>query len=239
MTLRINLWSGPRNVSTALMYAFRQRSDTVVWDEPMYGHYLASSGVPHPGRDEILAAVATDPAEILSGMLHAEPVDKVHFFKNMAHHVEGFPDAVLDDFSAVILIRDPADMLPSLHRGLGYVPELFDTGFPSQIGILEHERAAGRSPVVVDARTLQNRPEATLGALCERLGLTFEPAMLRWPAGPKPEDGIWARHWYHRLHTTTRFEPYRSKREPIPDELLPLLDAAAPLYEELAALAIG
>ena len=236
--MRLSMWSGPRNVSTALMYAFRQRPDTEVLDEPLYGHYLRTSGADHPGRDEILAAMETDGERVVREVLLASPTSApVQFFKNMAHHLRGLDRGFLDQMTHLLLTRDPREMLPSLAQHLPD-PTLADTGFEEQIELLEHEKRAGRPPVVLDARELLLDPEGVLREACHRLGLTFEPAMLRWSPGPRPEDGVWAQYWYESVHASTGFAPYRPKTDPFPDYLEPLLDVCLPYYERLSAHAI-
>ncbi len=238
MTRLINMWSGPRNVSTAMMYSWRERGDTSVWDEPMYGHYLVVTGVDHPGRDEILAHVLTDADEILAEMEFGIVPTPIRFFKNMAHHLIGFDPAVVDRFDNFLLTRDPRDMLPSLAKGLGRAPVMRDTGFDVQVEIVERDLARGRTPIVVDSRTLLDHPQSVLTRLCERLEIPWDPAMLAWDSGPKPEDGIWGPHWYDRLHQTTGFEPYAPKTDPFPEDLEELYAACAPLYRRLTEYAI-
>lgn len=232
------MWSGPRNVSTALMYSFRQRSDTEVIDEPLYGHYLAVSGAEHPGRREVLEAMPTDGERVVSEVLLAPCREApVRFFKNMAHHLRGLDRGFLDRMTHLLLTRDPAEMLPSLARHLPE-PGLEDTGYPEQVELLDRLERTGREPVVIDARELLLDPGAVLEVACRRLGLAWEPRMLRWPAGPVPEDGVWASHWYASVHESTGFEPYRPKSEPVPEPLEPLLASCRPLYERLASRAI-
>ncbi len=205
------MWSGPRNVSTALMYAFRQRPDTEVVDEPLYGHYLKTTGAEHPGRAEVLAAMDCDGARVVRQVLLAPCRAKpVRFFKNMAHHLRGLERGFLDRMTNILLTRDPRAMLPSLARQLPD-PTLADTGLAEQVELLRHVRAGGGPVVVLDARELLLDPEHVLRQACERLGLPFEPAMLRWPAGPKPEDGVWAEHWYDNARASTGFQPYRPR----------------------------
>ena len=236
--IRLSMWSGPRNVSTALMYAFRQRSDTEVVDEPLYGHYLRTSGLDHPGRREVMAAMDVDGARVVHEvLLESRTSTPVRFFKNMAHHLRGLDRGFLDGLTNGLLTRDPREMLPSLARQLPH-PTLADTGFAEQVELLEREEEAGRPPLVLDARELLLDPEGVLSEACRRLGLAFEPAMLRWPPGPKPEDGAWAPYWYAGVHASTGFAPYRPQREPFPEPLRPLLDACLPHYERLYAYAI-
>lgn len=235
----INMWSGPRNVSTAMMYSWRQRSDTTVWDEPMYGHYLVVSGADHPGRDRILAAVPTDRDAIVHQMLFGSAPTPIRFYKNMAHHLLGFDWDIVDRMESLLLIRDPRDVLPSLAAGLGRAPTMVDAGFEVQLRILDRILAAGGIPIVVDSRELLTRPEAVLREQCARLDLPFEPAMLSWPAGPKPEDGIWAPDWYRRVHRTTGFEPPRIGHAPLPPGLEALLAECRDCYRRLREHAIG
>ncbi len=238
MTRRINMWSGPRNVSTAMMYSWRQRSDTAVWDEPMYGHYLARTGIDHPGRETILEAVLTDREEILEAMLRRPTPRPVWFFKNMAHHLAGFDLDVVDQLDNFLLTRDPREMLPSLAAGLGRAPVMADTGFDIQVAIVDRLETGGIDPIVVDSRELLTDPRSVLSQLCVRLGLPFEEAMLSWPPGPKPEDGVWAPDWYGRLHETTGFLPYRPKTAPFPEELEPIYAECRPHYDRLYELAV-
>jgi hypothetical protein len=235
---RINMWSGPRNVSSAMMYSWRQRSDTAVWDEPMYGHYLAVTGIDHPGRDAITAAVPTDRGEILDAMLRHPCPRPVWFFKNMAHHLVGFDIEVIDGLDNFLLTRDPREMLPSLATGLGRVPVIEDTGYDRQVAIVDRLIATDRVPIVVESRELLTDPPAVLSRLCGALGLEFQPAMLSWPPGPKPEDGVWAADWYQRLHKTTGFVPYRPKTDRFPSELEPIYRECLPHYELLVSYAL-
>lgn len=243
--LRIHVWSGPRNVSTALMYSFAQRSDTRVVDEPLYGHYLRVSGVAHPGAEEVMAAMETDGRRVVREVLLGRPAGaaRVLFFKQMAHHLyAGTDDDSLDrDFLAgaihVLLVRDPEEMLPSLVHQLPD-PNLRDTALALQTRLLDELLELGQEPPVLDAKQLLLDPEGVLAELCRRLGLAFEEGMLAWPAGPRPEDGVWAPHWYHNVHRSTGFAPYRPKTAPFPERLRPLLEECRPHYQALRARAI-
>jgi Sulfotransferase domain len=236
--LRLSVWSGPRNVSTALMYSFRQRTDTVVVDEPLYGHYLKSTGADHPGATEVMEAMDQSGERVVREVILGPCERPVHFFKNMAHHLPGLDPAFLDSVTNVLLIRDPTEMLPSLTRQLPS-PTLRDTGLREQAGILDSILARGEEPMVIDARELLLDPPGVLRRTCSRLGIPFEEAMLSWPAGPKPEDGVWARHWYHNVHASTGFAPYRPYSESFPQHLKPLLEECLPLYERMRDYAIG
>jgi len=235
--IKLSVWSGPRNVSTALMYAFRQRPDTVVVDEPLYGHYLRVTAADHPGDDEVLAAMDTDGERVVREVLLAPCERPVHFFKNMAHHLTNLDRTFLGGLTNVLLARDPAEMLPSLARQLPK-PTLRDTGLLQQAEILDHVLGKGEQPVVLDARDLLLDLRGVLREACDRLGIPFYEGMLRWPAGPKPEDGVWAKHWYANVHASTGFSPYKPKDDAFPEDLLPLLEECRPLYERLRRYAI-
>jgi len=235
--LRLSVWSGPRNVSTALMYSFRQRSDTVVVDEPLYGHYLQTTGAGHPGIREVLDTMDDDGERVVREVILGPCERPIHFFKNMAHHLPGLDPGFLDNITNVLLIRDPSEMLPSLASQLNS-PTLRDTGLREQNVILDSILARGEKPTVLDARELLLDPPGVLRRACAGLGVPFEAAMLSWPAGPKPEDGVWARYWYHNVHASTGFAPYQPYTEPFPDRLKPLLQECLPIYERLQEYAI-
>lgn len=235
--LRICLWSGPRNLSTAVMYAFRQRSDTSVVDEPLYAHYLAATGVEHPAVQDVISAQDSDGSHVVETVVLGPSPTPVRFFKHMAHHLVdldlGFTDAVEN----ILLTRDPVEMLPSLVQQVPN-PTLEGTSLPMQVRLLDRILASGRDPTVLDSRLLLLDPPGVLEKVCERLGIPFDLAMLSWPAGPKPEDGVWAAHWYHQVHRSTGFEPYRRKDGPMPAHLVDLLTQCLPLYRRLAEHAI-
>lgn len=237
MTLRVNVWSGPRNVSTALMYSFAQRPDTQVVDEPLYAHYLRVTGIEHPGRDEVLAAQDGDGERVVRELILAEHRRPVVFFKQMAHHLVELDRGFLLQCANVLLIRDPAEVLTSLVRQLPQ-PRLADLGLALQLEVVDALSAAGQEPPVLDAKELLLDPEGVLRRLCERLGIAFSPRMLSWPAGPRPEDGVWAKYWYQGLHRSTGFAPYRPKDEPPPPHVLPVLEEARPFYDALYARAL-
>ena len=219
------------------MYSFRQRQDTRVVDEPLYGHYLRVSGVAHPGRNDVLNAMDQEGERVVREIILG-PCDRpVLFLKNMAHHLRDLELDFLDRVQIILLTRDPVYMLPSLAKHYPN-PTLADTGFTQQIELLEHELYKGKTPLVLDAREVLVNPRIVLAKACHRLGLTFAEAMLSWPVGPKPEDGVWARYWYDEVHRSTGFTSYRQQNRRFPENLLPLLSQAKPLYNRLAGYAI-
>lgn len=234
---RICLWAGPRNVSTALMYAFARRSDAFVIDEPLYAHYLRVSGADHPGREDVLRAQDSDGAVVVRDLILADHDRPVVFMKQMAHHLIDLDLDFLRSTTNVLLIRDPAEALPSLARQIPR-PELADTGMAMQERLLRDLADEGKTVPVLDAREVLLDPAGVLQTLCERIRIPFERSMLSWPAGARPEDGVWAPHWYGNVHRSTGFAPYRRKTEPFPEELRLVLDECRPIYDRLYAEAI-
>ena len=233
----ICLWSGPRNVSTALMYSFAQRSDIRVIDEPLYGHYLRVSGAVHPGGDEVMAAMNCDGDAVMRTLrAEAKSDPKRLFIKHMAHHLVELDLGFLKQTSNIFLIRDPREMLPSLTIQVPHA-QLDDTGLKRQWELFEELRLAGQDPAILDSRELLLDPAGVLRQLCDHLNLEFDDAMLSWPAEARPEDGVWAPHWYHAVHQSTGFAPYTAK-EGFPEQLQPLLDDCKPWYDKLFEHAI-
>lgn len=237
-TVRINLWSGPRNISTATMYAFAQRQDTTVFDEPLYAHYLSKSPAYnyHPGAAEVLATQENDGEKVVKMMMgeHATPVV---FFKHMAHHLHQLDWTFMDDCLNVILTRNPVEMLPSYNEQVE-TPSLYDVGYESQLKVLNYLQEKGRDVVVLDAKQVLLNPRNVLQQLCERLDIPFDEAMLSWEAGAIPEDGCWAKYWYKNVHRSTGFAAYKPKTKPFPERLKPLLAECQPYYEQLEKLAL-
>ncbi|GAB4433373.1 MAG: branched chain amino acid aminotransferase [Anaerolineae bacterium] len=231
--VRISLWTGPRNVSTALMYSFAQRADTRVFDEPHYGHYLRVTGLDHPVAAEVMTAMECDGDRVTATVILADHDRPVSFFKNMTHHMLELDLGFLEQTVNVLLTRDPVEMLPSLARGLGRPPTQQDTGYRAQAELLQRLLALGQTPPVLESRELLLDPPGVLSQLCRRIGIPFDEAMLGWPPGPKPYDGVWASHWYHNVHQSTGFDPYRPKTTPFPNHLRPLLEECQGYYDQL------
>lgn len=231
------MWSGPRNISTALMRSWGNRSDTVVVDEPLYAHYLNVTGLDHPGRDEVIASQPTDWRVVVDALIGPVPGGKaIYYQKHMTHHLLPKIDrGWLDHVTNAFLIRHPRAMLISLSKVLAR-PRIEDTGLPQQVEIFERVRErTGQVPPVIDSRDVLEDPKATLGLLCDRLDVPFEDAMLSWPAGARETDGVWARHWYANVEKTTGFEPYTPRDEPVPDLVADLLERCESLYHQMHA----
>lgn len=238
--VRISLWSGPRNISTALMYSFAQRPDTQVFDEPLYGHYLSRTPARdyHPGAEAVIQSMDCNGERVVGAVLLGRHQRPLLFFKNMTHHLVDLKWDFLRRLSNVILTRDPRDMLPS-YAAVVEVPTLSDTGYAAQVKLLRYLKDEGQAPVVLESSRLLENPRAVLQELCRRVGIAFFPQMLSWPPGPRPEDGVWAPYWYGGVHRSSGFAPYRPKSEPFPERLKPLLEECLPYYEVLSREAIS
>lgn len=228
----IHLISGPRNISTALMYAFAQRPDTTVLDEPFYGFYLQHTGLPHPGREEIINAMERDPEKIFRIIRQSEKKKGHVFVKNMGHHLQGYDYQRIKTFTNVFLIRDPGQMLTSYAK-VQESPTLNDIGLKFQAELYDWLQAEGQPPVVIDGTEVRKNPAGVLSQLCAAIGLPFAPEMLSWPAGPKAEDGVWAPYWYNNVHRSTGFMVPDGGATPLPPDLKPVYEAALPYYHKL------
>ncbi len=219
--LRIAMWSGPRNISTAFMRAFENRPDTFVCDEPFYAHYLQITGISHPGREEVIASQENDWRKVAEFLLGPVPEGKAIFYqKHMAHHL--LPAMGRDWLSRLtncFLIRDPRAMLLSLDAKYPN-PTLSDTGLPQQWEIFEMvRRATGQVPPVIDARDLLANPRGLLIELCNALRIPFMEGMLQWSPGPRATDGVWAQHWYDAVWKSTGFQPAQDHAGELPQRL--------------------
>ncbi|WP_342069409.1 HAD family hydrolase [Yoonia algicola] len=227
--MRIAMWSGPRNLSTAMMYAFGNRADFAVWDEPFYAPYLAATGANHPMRDEIMTAHETDPQIVAKRCLDTILAQKPHFYmKHMPHHmIAGFPLDWARDCINIHLIRHPARVIASYGAKRDEMT-LQDIGFTQQAAL--YDKIGG---LVIDSADIRTAPEKMLRKLCESIGLNFDPAMLHWRAGPKKADGIWAKHWYNAVHESTGFAAAEGPLPTVDARHQDILDKALPLYEKL------
>lgn len=236
--MRIAMWSGPRNLSTAMMYAFAARGDCAVVDEPFYGAYLAATGGDHPMRDQVIASQPRDAAEVVATLLGPVPGGKpIWYQKHMTlHMIPAFDRGFLRDLTHVFLIRHPARVVASYAKKREN-PSLMDIGFVQQADLFDQvANTLGHAPPVIDSADIRDNPRAALSGLCDALGIPFTEAMLHWPEGPKPYDGVWAPHWYGAVHRSTGFEDPEGALPDLPDDARRLVDQALPYYERLAAL---
>lgn len=230
------MWSGPRNISTALMRAWENRPDTEVVDEPFYACYLARTGHDHPGRDAVLRAQATDAGVVIAALEQGRPPrGRIVYEKHMAHHIDASTEiGWIDSIDNAFLIREPRRMLASLLRVLPGA-RVEDTGLPQQLRLFARLRAAGATPPVIDSADILRDPARMLAALCQRLGVSFSDAMLSWPAGPRTSDGVWAPHWYAAVERSTGFTPYVEAAPEIPATHRDVLAQCEQLYAVLYA----
>lgn len=232
--MKLAMWSGPRNLSTAMMYAFGNRSDFAAADEPFYAAYLAQTGLAHPMRDDIIASQSTDPDNVVQGLLGPNPDNAPHVYhKHMAQHmIAGVPRDWLGKVGNVFLIRHPARVVASFAAKYEN-PTLDDIGFVQQAELFDEITALGHKPLVLDSADIRDNPEGMLRKLCAELGLRFDPAMLEWPAGAKPFDGVWAPVWYGSVHKSVGFAGAEGPLPEVTDRLATLVKAALPAYEKM------
>ena len=228
--MKIAMWSGPRNLSTALMYSFGNRADFAAWDEPFYAPYLKATGINHPMRDAVLSAHETDAQRV------AETINTASgnlYMKHMGFHMEpDFPMEWASECVNIHLIRHPARVVAS-YAAKRENPTLRDIGFEQQVDVFEQFPGP-----VIDSADVRHDPNGMLQKLCAEIGLAFDPAMLNWPAGAKPFDGAWAPHWYNAVHKSTGFAGAEGPLPDVTGEAADLVHAALPFYRELAEKAL-
>ena len=234
--MRIAMWSGPRNLSTAMMYSFGARDDCAVWDEPFYAAYLAQTGLDHPMRNEILAAGDIDAASVSDRCLGDIPDGKSVFYqKHMTHHiVPEFDRQWINNVTSIFLIRDPAKVIAS-YNAKRENPTLDDIGFKQQAEIFDQITAAtGTYPAVIDSAEILANPKAALQSLCTAIGLEFQESMLHWPKGGHKGDGVWASHWYKSVWESTGFSTPAATASRLSATGSALYDEALPYYQHLS-----
>jgi hypothetical protein len=234
--VRIAMWSGPRNISTAMMRAWENRPDTVVADEPFYAAYLARTGIDHPAREEVIASQPTDPDRVVAELRAPLPDGRsVHYAKHMTHHLADDQDLTwLRDFRTVLLVRDPREVVASYVKAR-------ESCEPEDIGLLQQVRLVDQleqQPPVIDAGDFLRDPEAYLRWLCDWLGIGFTDRMLHWPEGPRDSDGVWAPHWYDAVWASTGFAPWRARAVDLDDHDAAVAEACRPAYERLHAMRV-
>lgn len=238
--VRIAMWSGPRNISTAMMRAWGNRADTVVIDEPFYAYYLRATGKKHPGAEEVIARGETDWRKVVEQLTGPLPESRhkgpshIFFQKQMTHHL--LPEVDRQWLSGVtncFLIRDPAKVITSYIKK-NNDPTLEDLGFAQQTDIFDRVRKkTGAAPPVIDAKDVLQNPERILRLLCDAVGVEFDEVMLSWSPGLRDTDGVWAKHWYAEVARSTSFQPYRPKNEVVPERLCEIHQRCRECYERL------
>jgi len=232
---RIAMWSGPRNISTALMRSWENRTDTFVTDEPFYAYYLAETDIEHPGREEILAKQSIDWTEVVQTCTAITELGKtVHYQKHMTQHMlYSIKLEWLSDVTNVFLLRSPTEVVSSFSK---VIPTLTpaDLGYEQQHRLYRYVTTyIDSEPVILNSRDLLNDPRLVLNYLCDRCNIKFDERMLSWPAGPRDSDGIWAKHWYASVEKSTRFAPYTEKSISLDNKQQKIADLCEPFYAEL------
>jgi hypothetical protein len=231
----IHVISSPRNISTALMYSFAQRTDVQVADEPFYACYFLKTGVVHPGREEVIRTQAHTGTEVLAGLF--EQKSPVLFIKNMAHHLEVIPSFPYEKCVNIFLIRNPKQIIASYTQVIEQ-PTLQGIGIAFQYTLFIQLAAQGITTIVLDSGMLLQHPEKVLTKVCALADIPFDPNMLQWKPGPKPYDGVWAPYWYANVHRSAGFEKQPTSDRPLPAHLNALYEEARGYYEKLLPFAV-
>ncbi len=236
-TTRINLWSCPRNVSTAFMYSFAQRADTTVLDEPLYAHFLDKTGTIHPGREETLAIMDNDGQRVIKNVLQANYPTPVVFFKQMTHHLVDIEWDFMLEMKNILFIRDPQYILNSYTKVISH-PEMKDIGVRQQETLLNYLENKGAHIVVLDSKQLLLDPAGVLEQLCQSLDIPYDDNMLHWEKGARKEDGNWAKYWYGNVHNSTGFAAYQEKEVQLASHLTALATECQGYYKKISPLSI-
>lgn len=229
----INLIAGPRNLSTAIMYAFAQRDDCKVLDEPYYAYYLTEGApdVAHPSHQEIIETMDPDHHKVTEQIKQLSEQSHV-FVKGMAHHYLDNEPSYITPWTNVILIRHPKNLLASFSKVIEN-PSVDDIGIKKAAQLYSYLKKCGTTPIVIDSDELIKSPSTYFEQLCEVIGIPFTETMLHWKKGGIPEDGVWAPHWYGNVHKSTGFVKQKTSSQPMPERLQPILDEALPYYQQL------
>ena len=235
---RICMWSGPRNVSTALMYSFGNRIDTLAIDEPFYAYYLVKSNLEHPGWEETLESQSYDYLKVIRDVIYQKSHHPIMYIKNMTHHTIDMSLNFLNDLINLFLIRDPSEVIHSYVKNIKN-PTIQDLGYERQWQLIEHVINLGIKPFIVDSSELLTNPRIILGKMCSYADIEFRESMMHWEPGPKPFDGIWAKYWYENAHRSTGFNKYERKSHKISSHYKSLEKECRVFYEKMKVLSIG
>ena len=238
--IKIAMWSGPRNISTALMRSFENRNDTFVSDEPFYAHFLKQTGVEHPMRDEVIKSGNPNWATVSDYLTNIIPDGKsVWYQKHMAqHNLPGVNLDWTDKVTNCFLIRDPREVILSYSKKYE-ITSVYQLGFPQQSALFTKlNEKNGATPIVLDSKDILQNPKNMLQKLCEKLEIPFSDKMLSWPKGKRDSDGIWGKHWYNTVEQSTGFQAYQKKIEKISNEYTAIYEESMAFYQQLYNLRI-
>lgn len=228
--------SGPRNISTAMMYSFGNRTDCEIIDEPLYGYYLQKTGADHPGKEEIIQSMTCDASEVFQ-KINTNQSQPYLFVKNMAHHFIGLDPETIIGYKNIFLIRNTCQILSSFSKVIDN-PTLDDIGIKKEWELYQYILDHNQDALVIDSGLLLQNPESVISQLCHKLDIPFQKDMLSWKSGPRKQDGIWAPYWYKNVHQTTGFNKQKSSSDPLPDHLINVEKEAYFYYQKLLASAI-
>lgn len=237
-TTRIAMWSGPRNISTAMMRSWESRNDTTVVDEPLYAHYLSETGIEHPGQEDILNSQSTDWREVTNALIQApiDPPSEIFYQKHMAHHqLPNMDSDWILSLQNCFLIRDPDAVVASYaEKRPNLTPA--DLGFEQQVELFNLVRSEQDVvPIVIDSELFLENPKQQLQTLCSKLGVSFQMDMLEWSAGNRDSDGVWAKYWYHNVEKSIGFAKTATKKRTLSPDQQSISDQCRPYYEKLKA----
>ena len=232
---RICMWSGPRNVSTALMYSFGNRPDIIAIDEPFYAYYLVKSNLEHPGWEETLESQSYDYLDVVKNVLYQKSDKPIMYIKNMTHHTIDMSLDFMNDLLNLFLIRDPREVIASYIKTIPQ-PTMQDLGYERQWQLVEHIINLGKKPFIVDSSELLTNPRIILIKMCDYLNIEFRESMLQWEAGPRSFDGVWAKYWYKNVHLSTGFNKYENKTVRLTSQYKSLEKECRVFYERLKAM---
>jgi hypothetical protein len=232
--IRLAMWSGPRNISTAMMRSFENRSDCVVSDEPLYAAYLKQTGLDHPGAEEIMTEGECDLRKVADSLVGQIPQGKLLWYqKHMSHHLlPGMDHDWIYQLNNIFLIREPHAVVASYIKSRAEITS-DDIGILQQGELFDELCQIGQQPMVIDSSDFLNAPRAYLQAICSRFNIPFEESMLSWPKGARDSDGIWAKHWYHAVWNSTGFEKRSEKIPHLSIENKQIAEACMPAYKKL------
>jgi hypothetical protein len=226
---QIALWSGPRNLSTALMYSFISRGDLKVFDEPLFGYFLKQTAVWRPSREEALAVMETNYEKVIKEVFEANIPT---FTKNIANHIEGLNLDFIKPLKNIILTRNPKEVLASYSKQIES-PTLLDLAYNHQLKIIKFLVENKVSFLVIDSNQIKLNPEKELRKMCDFSEIEFTTKMLKWSAGPKSQDGVWAKYWYHSVHQSSGFSQEITKPTSLQTEFLELHNHCETMYQEI------
>ena len=238
--IRIAMWSGPRNISTAMLRSWESRADTFVVDEPYYAYYLSQNDLQHPGREDVLREGELDAAKVSHGLVNKTKGNcSIYYQKHMTHHLLDTIDRDwMGSVTNCFLIRDPKDMIISYSK---VHPEINSVllGVEQQREIFEYvKNITGGTPPIIDSKDILMNPKEILSKFCDRIDVEFSDEMLSWPKGPRDTDGNWGKYWYKNVMNSTGFNQYVPKTEEVPEKYLSLYEESYKLYQDLHKLRI-